>query len=285
MGISDFWGTAVIVQAMTFGNLSLNSGTGVVFTAPPYGKLSRIALWGDYTPGNQGEDIVSGLVNTFPISIEQKKRENREGPSLEEAFPEIYRALFEIAQYLVYEKKWSHQEIEFTFEGLHKEDLYILQVRDMVTQEERPRIRVFGNVAELERYFLGKGIGVSGGALSGRVVFSLEDIERLRQEDPETPFILIRYDTVPDDIKEISQADGLLTARGGQTSHAAIVASRLGKTCVVGCENLIIDEDQKVARFNGRYVRLGDWISIDGLRGNVYLGKHPIREVAGLYPG
>lgn len=285
MGISDFWGTAVIVQAMTFGNLSLNSGTGVVFTAPPYGKLSRIALWGDYTPGNQGEDIVSGLVNTFPISIEQKKRENREGPSLEEAFPEIYRALFEIAQYLVYEKKWSHQEIEFTFEGLHKEDLYILQVRDMVTQEERPRIRVFGNVAELERYFLGKGIGVSGGALSGRVVFSLEDIERLRQEDPETPFILIRYDTVPDDIKEISQADGLLTARGGQTSHAAIVASRLGKTCVVGCENLIIDEDKKVARFNGRYVRLGDWISIDGLRGNVYLGKHPIREVAGLYPG
>ncbi len=285
MGISDYWGTAVIVQAMTFGNLNLNSGTGVVFTAPPYGKLSRLALWGDYTPGNQGEDIVSGLVNTFPISVEQKKRENREGPSLEEAFPEIYKALFEIAQYLVYEKKWSHQEIEFTFESPRREDLYILQVRDMVTQEERPRVKVFENPKELERYFLGKGIGVSGGALSGRVVFSLEDIERLRREDPEAPLILLRYDTVPDDIKEINLSDGLLTARGGQTSHAAIVASRLGKTCVVGCENLTIEEEAKRARFDSTYVNLGDWISIDGLKGNVYRGRHPVREVAGVVPG
>ncbi|MBX6423136.1 PEP/pyruvate-binding domain-containing protein [Thermosulfurimonas sp. F29] len=284
MGISEAWGTAVIVQAMTFGNLGLHSGTGVVFTAPPYGKLSRLALWGDYTPGNQGEDIVSGLVNTYPISVEQRKRENREGPSLEEAFPEIYRALFEIAQYLVYEKKWSHQEMEFTFEGPRREDLYILQVRDMVTQEERPRVRVFERMEELERYFLGKGIGVSGGALSGRLVFDLEDIQRFRREDPEAPLILVRYDTVPDDIKEISQADGLLTARGGQTSHAAIVASRLGKTCVVGCENLAIEEKEKLVRFNGRVVRLGEWISIDGLRGNVYLGKHSVREVVGLTP-
>ncbi len=282
MGISEAWGTAVIVQAMTFGNLGLEAGTGVVFTAPPYGKLSRLALWGDYTPGNQGEDIVSGLVNTYPISIEQRKRERREGPSLEEAFPEIYQALFEMAQHLVYEKKWSHQEIEFTFEGPRREDLYILQVRDMVTQEEKPRIRVFEKMEELERYFLGKGIGVSGGALSGRLVFDLEDIHRLRREDPESPLILVRYDTVPDDIKEISQADGLLTARGGQTSHAAIVASRLGKTCVVGCENLTIEEKKKVAFFDGRMVRLGEWISLDGLRGNVYLGKHPVREVIGL---
>ncbi|QJA05272.1 phosphoenolpyruvate synthase [Thermosulfurimonas marina] len=282
MGLSEDWGTAVIVQVMTFGNRGVDSGTGVLFTAPPYGKLSRLALWGDYTPGNQGEDIVSGLVNTYPISIEQRKREGREGPSLEEAFPEIYRALFEIAQHLVYEKGWSHQEMEFTFEGPRREDLYILQVRDMVTQEERPRIRVFENPEELKKYFLGRGIGVSGGALSGRVVFDLKDIERLRQEDPEAPLILLRYDTVPDDIKEISQADGLLTARGGQTSHAAIVASRLGKTCVVGCENLILEEDRKRARFNGRVVHLGEWISLDGLRGNVYLGKHPVREVVSL---
>lgn len=281
MGISEDWGTAVIVQTMTFGNLGLRSGTGVVFTAPPYGKLSRLALWGDYTPGNQGEDIVSGLVNTYPISIEQRKREGREGPSLEEAFPEIYQALFDIAQHLVYEKKWSHQEMEFTFEGPRREDLYILQVRDMVTQEERPRVQVFENPEELSRYFLGKGIGVAGGALSGRVVFDLEDIRRMRQEDPEAPLILLRYDTVPDDIKEISQADGLLTARGGQTSHAAIVASRLGKTCVVGCEVMAIDEENKRARFNGYTVRLGDWISIDGLKGNVYLGKHPVKEVVG----
>ncbi|RUM88359.1 MAG: phosphoenolpyruvate synthase [Thermodesulfatator sp.] len=282
MGLSEDWGTAVIVQTMTFGNRDLRSGTGVLFTAPPYGKLSRLALWGDYTPGNQGEDIVSGLVNTYPISVEQRKREGREGPSLEEAFPEIYQALFEIAQHLVYAKGWSHQEMEFTFEGPRREDLYILQVRDMVTQEEQPRVRVFERPEELQKYFLGRGIGVSGGALSGRVVFDAEDIERLRKEDPEAPLILLRYDTVPDDIKEISQADGLLTARGGQTSHAAIVASRLGKTCVVGCESLVLEEEYKRARFNGRVVRLGEWISLDGLRGNVYWGKHPIREVVSL---
>ncbi|NPA48737.1 MAG: phosphoenolpyruvate synthase [Thermodesulfobacteria bacterium] len=283
MGVSDYWGTAVCVQAMTFGNLSLSSGTGVVFTAPPFGKLSRVALWGDYTNGNQGEDIVSGLVTTYPISIEQKKREGREDePSLEEQFPEIYKALFDIAQDLIYDKKWSHQEIEFTFEGPQKEDLFILQSRDMVTKEERPTVKVFVPTPELERSFVGRGIGVSGGALSGRVVFTLEDIEHFRREDPEAPLILLRFDTVPDDIKEISAADGLLTARGGQTSHAAIVASRLGKTCVVGYENLVIYEDRGYARLDGHIVKKGDWLSIDGMTGRIYLGKHEVREATGF---
>ena len=283
MGVSDYWGTAVCVQAMTFGNISLEAGTGVLFTAPPYGKLSRVALWGDYTPGNQGEDIVSGLVTTYPISIEQKKREGREDePSLEERFPEIYRYLFDIAQDLIYNKKWSHQEIEFTFQGPHKEDLFILQSRDMVTKEERPRIKVFVPSPELEKSFVGRGIGVSGGALSGRVVFTLEDIERFRKEDPEAPLILLRFDTVPDDIKEISAADGLLTARGGQTSHAAIVASRLGKTCVVGYENLVIYEDKGYARLDGHIIRKGEWISIDGMTGRIYLGRHEVREATGF---
>ena len=283
MGVSDYWGTAVCVQAMTFGNLSLSSGTGVVFTAPPFGKLSRVALWGDYTPGNQGEDIVSGLVTTYPISIEQKKREGREEePSLEEQFPEIYHALFEIAQDLIYDKKWSHQEIEFTFEGPGRKGLFILQSRDMVTKEERPTIKVFVPGPELEKSFVGRGIGVSGGALSGRVVFTLEDIEQFRKEDPDAPLILLRFDTVPDDIKEISAADGLLTARGGQTSHAAIVASRLGKTCVVGYENLIIYEDRGYARLDNHIVRRGDWLSIDGVTGRIYLGRHEVREATGF---
>ncbi len=283
MGVSDYWGTAVCVQAMTFGNLSLEAGTGVLFTAPPLGKLSRVALWGDYTPGNQGEDIVSGLVTTYPISIEQKKRQGRdEEPSLEEKFPEIYRYLYEIAQDLIYHKKWSHQEIEFTFEGPERERLFILQSRDMVTKEERPRIKIFVPSAELERSFIGRGIGVSGGAISGRVVFTLEDIEAFRQEDGEVPLILIRFDTVPDDIKEISAADGILTARGGQTSHAAIVASRLGKTCVVGYENLVIHEDQGYAKLNNHIIRRGDWISIDGVSGRIYLGRHEVREATGF---
>ncbi|WP_457756103.1 PEP/pyruvate-binding domain-containing protein [Thermodesulfatator indicus] len=279
MGISDYWGTAVCIQAMTFGNISLKAGTGVAFTAPPFGKLSRVALWGDYTPGNQGEDIVSGLVTTYPISIEQKKREGRTGePSLEEAFPDIYRALFEIAQDLIYGKKWSHQEIEFTFEGPEADKLFILQSRDMVTKEERPRVNVFVVTEDLKKAFVGRGIGVSGGALSGRVVFTLEDIREFREENPRTPLILLRFDTVPDDIKEISAADGLLTARGGQTSHAAIVASRLGKTCVVGYENMVIYEDRGYARLDGHIVNKGDWISIDGVTGRIYLGRHKVRE-------
>ncbi|WP_022852754.1 PEP/pyruvate-binding domain-containing protein [Thermodesulfatator atlanticus] len=283
MGISDYWGTAAIVQAMTFGNLSLEAGTGVVFTAPPFGKLSRVALWGDYTPGNQGEDIVSGLVTTYPISIEQKKREGRaDEPSLEEKFPEIYKSLYNIAQDLIYNKKWSHQEIEFTFEGPEPEKLFILQSRDMVTKEERPRIKVFVRTPALEKSFIGRGIGVSGGALSGRVVFTLEDINELRKESPVTPLVLLRFDTVPDDIKEISAADGLLTARGGQTSHAAIVASRLGKTCVVGYENMSIYEEKRYARLDGHIVKKGDWLSIDGVTGHVYLGRHEVREAAGF---
>ncbi len=284
MGVSDYWGTAVCVQAMSFGNLSLSSGTGVLFTAPPYGKLSRVALWGDYTPGNQGEDIVSGLVMTYPISIEQKKREGREEePSLQELFPEIYQALYEIVQFLIYEKKWSHQEIEFTFEGPEREKLFILQSRDMVTKEERPTTVVFIPTPELERSFIARGIGVSGGALSGRVVFTLEDIEQFRQQDPYSPLILIRFDTVPDDIQEISAADGLLTARGGQTSHAAIVASRLGKTCVVGCEHLVVYEDQGYARLGEHIIRKGDWISLDGVNGRIYLGRHEVKEATSLF--
>ncbi len=279
MGISDNWGTAVIVQCMTFGNLSRDSGTGVLFTAPPFGKLSRVVLWGDYTPGNQGEDIVSGLVTTYPISIEQKKREGRSGElSLEEAFPEIYQALYKMAQELVYRKKWSPQEIEFTFEGPEAEKLFILQSRDMVTKEDRERVPVFVPSEALEKSFVARGIGVNGGALSGRAAFSLEDIRDLREADPEVPIILIRSDTVPDDIQEISLADGLLTAKGGQTSHAAIVAARLGKTCVVGCQPMVVFEPKGYCRFNGHTVKKGDWISIDGVRGRVYLGRHPVQE-------
>ena len=270
MGIAEEWGTAILVQEMIFGNLKPVSGTGVVFTTSPYGKFPRVALWGDYTPYNQGEDIVSGLVNAYPISIEQKKFERREGEALEEAFPEIYNALLDLAYYLVYEKGWDHQEIEFTFEGPKKEDLYILQVRDIHLREEKYipyfKISFLKNLP-----LIGKGIGVSGTILSGRVVFSLEDIENLKPT--QDPLILLRYDTVPDNIREISLVSGLLTARGGQTSHAAIVANRLGKVCVVGCEDLRIDDEKKVAKIKEFEIKLYDWITLNGMTGDVYYGK------------
>jgi Phosphoenolpyruvate synthase/pyruvate phosphate dikinase len=158
MGIAEEWGTAILVQEMIFGDLKPDSGTGVVFTTSPYGKFPRVALWGDYTPYNQGKDIVSGLVNAYPISIEQKKIEGREGEALEEAFPEIYNALLELAYYLVYEKGWDHQEIEFTFEGPKREDLYILQVRDIHLREEK-YIPYFKSLFSKTFLLLGKELG------------------------------------------------------------------------------------------------------------------------------
>ncbi len=277
MQVAEDWGTAVIVQEMVFGNLGSHAGTGVTLTTSPVGKFPRILLWGDYTPSNQGEDIVSGLVNAFPISREQKKIEGREGPSLEEAFPEVYHALLDLAYYLVYEKKWGHQEIEFTFEGDSVDKLYILQVRDLILREDREPIFWEKEVLKGLEY-IGRGIGVTGGLVSGRIAFELEDIERFKKQGDEV--ILVRYDTVPDNIKEIHLIDGILTARGGQTSHAAIVASRLGKVCVVGCEGLSIDESTKKARLNGVLLHLGDWITLNGSNGNIYKGKLNLKEVS-----
>jgi pyruvate,orthophosphate dikinase len=130
----------------------------------------------------------------------------------------------------------------------------------------------------LERSFIGKGIGVSGGALSGRVVFTLEDIQRFRTEDPAIPLILIRSDTVPEDIRELSLTEGLLTAKGGQTSHAAIVAFELDKTAVVGCHHMAVMESEGRSHIGRTLLQRGDWISLDGRKGFVYLGKHETKD-------
>jgi pyruvate,orthophosphate dikinase len=134
----------------------------------------------------------------------------------------------------------------------------------------------FEDALEMSEKFLGHGIGVSGGALSGRVVFSLEDITHWKEVDPGSSLILVRGDTVPDDIKEISAADGLFTARGGATSHAAIVANRLDKVCVVGCRDLVCIEKDKKFILNHQVVHAGEFFSIDGTEGSVYLGRMKI---------
>jgi pyruvate,orthophosphate dikinase len=285
MDASDSWGTAVIIQSMVFGNLSQEAGSGVVFTAHPYRKVSRVALWGDYAIGDQGEDIVSGLVTTYPISIEQAEIDGRsQKNTLENRFPEIYNALLELSRELVYENRWNPQEIEFTFESAAAEDFYILQTRDMITIKKKENLFVFENQDELDPYFLGKGIGVSGSALSGRAVFTSENIEQIRREDPDSILILIRQDTVPEDIKEIARSQGLLTARGGQTSHAAVVATQLEKTCVVGCKDLHVYESEQRCEINGYDIRFGEEISIDGRKGLFLKGKHPIREEVHILP-
>ncbi|SDO46091.1 PEP/pyruvate-binding domain-containing protein [Desulforhopalus singaporensis] len=285
MDVSDSWGTAVIVQAMVFGNKSGSSGAGVVFTAHPYRKVQRVALWGDYAYGDQGEDIVSGLVSSYAISVEQAKLDGRsEEETLERRFPRIYRELLDISRELVYDKRWNPQEIEFTFEGPDPEKLYLLQTRDMITIKKKEHLNVFVESDGLEAAHLGAGVGVSGSALSGRAVFTEDNINRLRRETPGVPLILIRQDTVPEDIKVVSKADGLLTARGGQTSHASVVAVRLEKTCVVGCSSLKVYEAQQYCEINGVHIGFGDPVSIDGRTGQVLNGLHDTVEEYHILP-
>lgn len=285
MDVSDAWGTAVIVQAMVYGNRGVHSGSGVLFTSHPYRKVQRVALWGDYAYGDQGEDIVSGLVTSFPISVEQAELDGRSvDESLERKFPEIYERLLAISRNLVYEKRWDPQEIEFTFEGPEPEHLYLLQTRDMITIKKKEHFNVFAETPELEASFLGKGIGVSGSALSGRAVFTEENILELRADDPKTPLILIRQDTVPEDIKVIDMAEGLLTSRGGQTSHASVVAVRLEKTCVVGCKQLKVYEAAGYCEIGSQVIRFGDPVSIDGRKGLLLAGMHPIHEEMHILP-
>jgi pyruvate,orthophosphate dikinase len=277
--LSDEWGTAVMVQAMVFGNLHENSGSGVIFTRDPKGASQDVSINGDFIFCVQGDDIVSGLVETFPVSEKQRIAEKREAAiSLETSFPKIYRELVKIAELLIYGKGFNHQEIEFTFEDATESGLYILQTRDMV-QRENGHTRIFSGSSELEQSFLGAGIGVSGGALTGRAVYNEDEIQCFRDSDRETALILIRPDTVPDDVGIILKADGILTARGGGTSHAAVTIPQLKKVGVVGFSKLRVYEAEGYSKVDGTTIRGGDFISIDGWTGAVYMGKHPTKAV------
>lgn len=276
MHLSDEWGTAVIVQAMVFGNLNDQSGSGVVFTRNPKGPSTEVSLYGDFIFGVQGDDIVSGLVETYPISEKQRIIENRRSDiSLEKKFPAIYKELVRLSEVLVYQRRFNHQEIEFTFEKPTADGLHILQTRDMVKMDTM-KLKIFKDTEQLKTSFIGTGIGVAGGALCGRSVFSEEDIKHFRSKEPKTPLILIRPDTVPDDVGILLQVDGLLTARGGSTSHAAVTIPQLSKVGVVGFTRLKVYESENYSTVEGQTIRSGDFIGIDGWSGAIYLGKHEI---------
>lgn len=280
-GISDHWGTAVIIQRMVLGNLSRESGAGVTFTRSLSEKHGRqVRLFGDFAVGAQGEDLVGGLV--FPLPITEAQRRGSQAYkgvkfSLESRFPAIYQRLLSVAEDLVANHVYDPQEIEFTFESPDPEDLYILQRRSMVEESGEPVPEFLPNPDGSLPRPDAVGIGVSGGALCGRAAITAKHIDELQASDSETNVILIRPDTVPEEIAMIVQAQGLLTARGGATSHAAVTAKRLQKTAVVDCRDLEVNESQGVAFLAGKLVRAGDWMSIDGRTGQIFLGK---REVA-----
>ncbi len=272
LGISDQWGTAVTVQQMVYGNLSSQAGTGVLFTHSSRWPGEEPQPWGDFTTGNQGEDMVSGLVNTLPLTRRQAELEKREDqPSLEEMFPRVFEGLMDWIEDLMVHRGWGPQDMEFTFEGPEKKDLYVLQTRNLhlLRADKVPR---FAPESRANARLLGRGVGAGGGAMAGRAVYHLDEIQAWRKKEPTTPLILIRGDTVPEDIEEIHASDGLLTARGGATSHAAIVAHGLGKTCVVGMSDLICNEKDSSCFMGSYRLAAGEWVSIDGRDGSVYEG-------------
>jgi len=279
--IASEWGTAVIIQQMVLGNINYDSGTGVVFTHDPFVQKPGVFLYGDFTLCSQGEDVVAGLVHTLPVSERQRlKAPHGLGLSLEKDFPEIFNALIKYASELIYTHGFGHQEIEFTFESSSSNDLFILQTRDH-SWNQRDEIPVFTE-NNLAKKNLGTGIGISRGAMNGVVVFNEADLVKFKREKPDSNRILIRPDTVPDDIGMIFECDGLLTARGGAASHAAVTAVRLGKTCVVNCRVLAVFEKERRCIINGVEFRSGDKIAIDGETGNIYQGNFPTSMQAPL---
>ncbi len=275
--IADEWGTAVIVQKMVLGNINDTSGTGVFFTRNPYISEPGVHLYGDYSMVSQGEDVVGGLVHVLPVSESQKTGATNELQSLENAFSAIYSYMKEIAVQLTEKHGFGHQEIEFTFETEHPSEFYVLQTRDL----DIPKTYTTTGFAEAEteKKLLAHGTGIGKGVLNGIVFFDFDDLKVLRKKFPEQKLILVKPDTVPDDIGLIFECDGLVTARGGATSHAAVTAMRLGKICIVNCNELIVSEKDKQFTINTLVFRSGDKISIDGTLGNIYQGHYKIESI------
>jgi pyruvate,orthophosphate dikinase len=277
LDVAEEWGTAVIVQRMVFGNIDERSGSGVVFTRNPLEPHShQVRLFGDYSVRSQGEDLVGGLVFPLPVSEAQRRGSATYldvHASLEKDFPEIYAGLIEVSRDLVVARDYDHQELEFTFESDSGSDLYLLQKRPMVhgVAEEPPMF----DMLNCERCDLpvAVGMGVAGGAFAGRIATNADQIDLLLREDASTPILLLRPDTVPEDLEMILRVEGILTARGGATSHAAVTAKRLGKTAIVDCRSLEVFEAEGRAEIAGRALQAGDWLSIDGTTGRIFMGR------------
>ncbi|MBN1333314.1 MAG: pyruvate, phosphate dikinase [Synergistales bacterium] len=280
-GIDDSLGTAVNIVAMVYGNISEDSGTGVCFSRSPSNGEKK--LYGEYLLNAQGEDVVAGI------------RTPRDIDSLQEYFPDVYRDLVNYARTLE-EHYLDMQDIEFTVE---KGKLYILQTRtgkrsassavniavDMVSEglidKETCISRVGPDQVEMllhdqfdpkaDYSAAASGLPASPGAAVGKIVFDPDEAVTLAEEG--TPVILVRPETTPDDVHGLYAAAGVLTSRGGMTSHAAVVARGIGKPCITGCEGLEIDLEQEKLRISGQELSKGDILSIDGTSGIVVVGE------------
>ncbi len=284
------WGTAVNVQSMVFGNMGEDCATGVAFTRNP--STGEKLFYGEFLVNAQGEDVVAGIRTPQPI---RKERADAEHPALEEVMPQCYRQLMEIQETL--EKHYRDmQDIEFTIE---KGKLYMLQTRngkrtagaavkiavDMVKEglisEKEAVLRVEPKQLDqllhpsldpkASKEVIAKGLPASPGAVNGEVVFSADEAEEAAKLGLKV--ILVRIETSPEDIHGMHAAQGILTARGGMTSHAAVVARGMGKCCIAGCSDIKVDyAKQQFTTRNGTLVSKGDVITLDGTSGEVIKG-------------
>lgn len=290
------WGTAVNVQAMVFGNMGDDCATGVAFTRDP--ATGEKIFFGEYLVNAQGEDVVAGIRTPQPINETTKTDPSH--VTLKEVMPEAYKQLEEIKDKLEAHYK-DMQDIEFTIQNSR---LWMLQTRvgkrtaaaavkiavDMVEEglidKETAVMRVEPEQLDqllhptfdpkAEKKVIAKGLPASPGAATGRIVFHAEDAEEWAAKGEDV--ILVRIETSPEDIGGMNVAQGILTARGGMTSHAAVVARGMGKCCVAGCGALEIDYKSKTMTVDSKVYKEGEWISLDGSKGEVIEGKVPTVE-------
>lgn len=290
-GIPGDWGTAVNIQAMVFGNLGDHSATGVCFTRDP--STGENAFYGEYLLNAQGEDVVAGIRTPAQITNKYREKNGSPTPALEETMPDVYKQLCDVRAKLEGHYR-DMQDIEFT---VQENQLWMLQTRNgkrsaqaavniavnMVqeglitkqtailslnpTQIEQLLHPMLDPNANNERF--SKGLPASPGAATGKIVFSSTEAERSSADQ----VILVRNETSPEDIGGMNVAQGILTARGGMTSHAAVVARGMGKPCIVGASELNIDAVSETIKIGNKILRNHDETTIDGTTGNIYLGK------------
>ncbi|MGB9696043.1 MAG: pyruvate, phosphate dikinase [Ignavibacteria bacterium] len=300
-GIPDDWGTAVNVQSMVFGNMGDNSATGVAFTRNP--ATGENLFYGEWLPNAQGEDVVAGIRTPNPLNESGKGEHNKNLPSLEIVMPAVYKQLDKIRRKL--EKHYRDMmDIEFTIqEGI----LYMLQCRigkrngtaavrmavDMYKErlidkkETVLRVKpeqldellhpVLDPAIEKTAQLLTKGLPAGPGGATGKIVFTSKDAVEWAKKGEKV--ILVREETNPEDIEGMRAANAILTARGGMTSHAALVARGWGKCCIVGAGELEVDIKTKTLQVNGIILKEGDWISLNGTKGYIYKDKVPMIDV------
>ncbi|MDB2351521.1 pyruvate, phosphate dikinase [Candidatus Marinimicrobia bacterium] len=293
--IPEKWGTAVNVQTMVFGNTGEDSATGVAFTRNP--ATGKNEFFGEWLTNAQGEDVVAGLRTPNPLNEDTKTEETNHLPSLEDSMPKIYEELFNIKNRL--EQHYSDmQDIEFTIE---EGKLWMLQTRvgkrngvaaikiavemykEKMIDKKVALMRVNPNqldellhptldkASEDKAIKLTKGLPAGPGGAKGRVVFTADDAEAWNAKGEKV--ILVREETSPEDVHGMHAAEAILTARGGMTSHAALVARGWGKCCIVGCNEINISLEKKTLTIGSKVINEGDWITMNGTLGVVYLGQ------------